>query len=333
MRKGQLSVPSPPPSAGATRSSSAGTTRPFARGWGQIDNQLQAWSLTSGLWDPLADRRKTGVRGPRRLAMLAGSGPRVLRRVRGEPVGPRGGSSSSSPARCWAVAGSPRCCGLGAPRAHAVRVGAVAARGVVPALPPRVRDLPRRGGRQARRAARVHGVGGGLDEIDRWERAVAGSTTIPQDAGLGYVHMAPMLDELHRVGVHRPLVERQWRRGRLGRWRGRGRGRRQLVRLPSRAAEALGQRGRARRRRSWRTAPAGPPPPGRARSGHRRRRSTFRPARTAGAERLEHGGRRRRDDRRRQHREQPHDVDHGAEDHRRRVGSAFTTFHGSLCSQ
>ena len=32
-----------------------------------------------------------------------------------------------------------------------------------------------------------------LDEIDRWERAVAGSTTIPQDAGLGYVHMAPML--------------------------------------------------------------------------------------------------------------------------------------------
>jgi hypothetical protein len=32
-----------------------------------------------------------------------------------------------------------------------------------------------------------------LGEIDRWERAVAGSTVIPADAGLGYVHMAPLL--------------------------------------------------------------------------------------------------------------------------------------------
>ena len=46
-------------------------------------------------------------------------------------------------------------------------------------------------------------------------------------------------------------------------------------------------------------------------SGHRR---------VGGAERLEHGGRRRRDDRRRQHREHADDVDHGAEDHRGRVG-------------
>ena len=39
---------------------------------GQIDNQLHAWSLTSGLWDPLADRRKTAVRVLGALAMLAG---------------------------------------------------------------------------------------------------------------------------------------------------------------------------------------------------------------------------------------------------------------------
>jgi uncharacterized membrane protein len=32
-----------------------------------------------------------------------------------------------------------------------------------------------------------------LGEIDRWERAVAASTVIPAEAGLGYVHMAPML--------------------------------------------------------------------------------------------------------------------------------------------
>jgi hypothetical protein len=32
-----------------------------------------------------------------------------------------------------------------------------------------------------------------LDEIDRWQHAVEGSTTIPQEAGLGYVHLAPAL--------------------------------------------------------------------------------------------------------------------------------------------
>jgi uncharacterized membrane protein len=32
-----------------------------------------------------------------------------------------------------------------------------------------------------------------LGEIDRWERAVSASAVIPEDAGLGYVHMAPAL--------------------------------------------------------------------------------------------------------------------------------------------
>src|SRR4029453_9709289 len=32
-----------------------------------------------------------------------------------------------------------------------------------------------------------------LDEIDRWSRAVAASSIIPETAGLGYVHMAPLL--------------------------------------------------------------------------------------------------------------------------------------------
>ncbi len=32
-----------------------------------------------------------------------------------------------------------------------------------------------------------------LGEIDRWERSVQGSSIIPADAGLGYVHMAPAL--------------------------------------------------------------------------------------------------------------------------------------------
>jgi uncharacterized membrane protein len=32
-----------------------------------------------------------------------------------------------------------------------------------------------------------------VGEVDRWARAVAASSAIPQQAGLGYVHMAPML--------------------------------------------------------------------------------------------------------------------------------------------
>ena len=68
-----------------------------------------------------------------------------------------------------------------------------------------------------------------LGEIDRWERAVAGSTAIPADAGLGYVHMAPMLVALHGVDGHRPVVERRrWRR-RFGRRRWRRGWRRELV--------------------------------------------------------------------------------------------------------
>jgi uncharacterized membrane protein len=32
-----------------------------------------------------------------------------------------------------------------------------------------------------------------LDEIDRWAKAVAGSTAIPAESGLGYAHLAPIL--------------------------------------------------------------------------------------------------------------------------------------------
>ena len=32
-----------------------------------------------------------------------------------------------------------------------------------------------------------------VGEIDRWARAVSASSAIPQDAGLNYVHMAPLL--------------------------------------------------------------------------------------------------------------------------------------------
>ena len=231
VRKGQLSGPLATAFGGRDEIELGSYDATFASGWGQIDDQLQAWSLTSGLWDPLADRRKTGIRVLGALAMLAGA---VLAFF--------GGFAASRWGEAWLVVvvvgsllGRRRVRGaaarLGAPGAHAA---------TAPGLWLRVesfrRFLHESETFHAEEAAK-RGVlreytawAVALDEIDRWERAVAGSTTIPQDAGLGYVHMAPMLSQLHRVGVHRAVVERQRRgRRRLGRRRRRRRRRRQLV--------------------------------------------------------------------------------------------------------
>ena len=160
MRKGQLSGPLATAFGGRDEVELGSYDATFASGWGQVDDQLQAWSLTSGMWDPLADRRKTVVRVLGVLAMIAGA-----------VIAFFGGFAASRWGSGWIVAiviGSllggggfaAALRGLGAPGAHALRVRAVAARGVVPPLPARVRDVPRRGGRQARRPAGVHRVGG-----------------------------------------------------------------------------------------------------------------------------------------------------------------------------
>ena len=193
VRKGQLSGPLSTAFGGRDEIELGSYDPTFARGWGQIDSQLQACSLTSGLWDPLADRRKTAVRVLGALAMLAGA---VLAFF--------GGFAASRWGPGWlvvVVAGSLLGGGGFAAllRGWELRVRTPFGSGLWLRVESFRRFLHHSETFHAEEAAK-RGVlreytawAVALDEIDRWERAVAGSATIPQDAGLGYVYMAPML--------------------------------------------------------------------------------------------------------------------------------------------
>jgi hypothetical protein len=193
VRKGQLSGPLSTAFGGRDEVELGSYDSTFASGWGQIDGQLQAWSLTSGLWDPLADRRKTTVRVLGGLAMVLGA---VLAFF--------GGFAASRWGERWIVVvvlGS-----LVAGGGFAAMLRGWELRVRTPygsALWLRVESFRRfLAGSETFHAeeAAKRGVlreytawAVALDEIDRWERAVEGSTAIPQEAGLGFVHMAPAL--------------------------------------------------------------------------------------------------------------------------------------------
>jgi Predicted membrane protein (DUF2207) len=193
VRKGQLSGPLATAFGGRDEVELGSYDATFARGWGQIDDQLQAWSLTSGLWDPLADRRKTGIRVLGALAMAFGA---VLAFF--------GGFAASRWGQAWlvvivvgALLGGGGFAAL--LRGWELRVRTPFGSGLWLRVESFRRFLHESETFHAEEAAK-RGVlreytawAVALDEIDRWERAVAGSTTIPQDAGLGYVHMAPIL--------------------------------------------------------------------------------------------------------------------------------------------
>jgi hypothetical protein len=193
VRKGQLSGPLATAFGGRDEVELGSYDATFASGWQQIDHQLQAWSLTSGLWDPLADRRKTEVRVVGALAMLVGG---VLAFA--------GGFAASRWGAPWLVvviAGALLGGGGFAAllRGWELRVRTPYGSGLWLRVESFRRFLHQSETFHAEEAAK-RGVlreytawAVALDEIDRWERAVQGSTTIPQDAGLGYVYMAPML--------------------------------------------------------------------------------------------------------------------------------------------
>jgi hypothetical protein len=165
----------------------------FASGWGQIDDQLKAWSLTSGLWDPLADRRKTSVRVLGGLAMVVGA-----------LVSFFGGFAASRWGVGWlvfivlgALLGGGGFAAL--LRGWELRVRTPYGSGLWLRVESFRRFLHESEAFHAEEAAK-RGVlreytawAVALDEIDRWERAVTMSTRIPEDAGLTYVHMAPIL--------------------------------------------------------------------------------------------------------------------------------------------
>ena len=193
VRKGQLSDPLSTAFGGRDEVELGSYDATFARGWTKVGDQLQAWSLTSGMWDPLADRRKTAIRILGFFAMLAGA---VLAFF--------GGFAANRWGEGWLVIvilGSVLGGGGFADllRGWELRVRTPYGSGLWLRVESFRRFLHESETFHAEEAAK-RGVlreytawAVALDEIDRWERAVAGSTTIPADAGLSYVHLAPVL--------------------------------------------------------------------------------------------------------------------------------------------
>lgn len=193
LRKGELSGPLAVAFGGRDEIELGSYDPRFASGWGQIDGQLQAWSLTSGLWDPLADRRKTTVRILGSVAVLLGA-----------VVAFAGGFASARWGQGWlpvVIVGALLAGGgfAAALRGWELRVRTPYGSGLWLRVESFRRFLSESESFHAEEAAK-RGVlreytawAVALDELDRWERAVAGATSIPQDSGLGYVAMAPLL--------------------------------------------------------------------------------------------------------------------------------------------
>jgi hypothetical protein len=165
----------------------------FASGWGQVDTELRQWSTTSGLWDPLADARKLVVRVLGALVALLGA---VLAFFGGFAANRWGGGWFVLVVVGSLLAGA----GFAAVvRGWELRVRTPLGSGLWLRVESFRRFLHQSETFHAEEAAK-RGVlreytawAVALDELDRWERAVAGSTVIPQEAGLGYVHLAPAL--------------------------------------------------------------------------------------------------------------------------------------------
>jgi hypothetical protein len=193
VRKGELSGPLSTAFGGREEIELGKYDSKFATGWGQVGDQLKAWSLTSGLWDPLADRRKIGIRVLGGLAMVFGAVIAFFGAFAASRWGEGwlvivvvgsllGGGGFAALLRGWELrVRTPYGSGLWL-RVESFR------RFLHESETFHAEEAAKRGVLREYTAWAV-----ALDEIDRWERAVAGSSTIPQDAGLGYVHMAPML--------------------------------------------------------------------------------------------------------------------------------------------
>jgi hypothetical protein len=165
----------------------------FSSAWASLDGVLSAWQQRSGLWDLEADRRKTVTRGLGFLGAIlglvgAGAGGALAARF-GEEWLPVvvvaaliGGMGFAAAVRGWELkvrtpAGSGWWLRVESFRRFMAGSEAFHAE-----------EAAKRGMLREYTAWAV-----AIGEIDRWERAVAASSAIPQEAGLGYVHMAPML--------------------------------------------------------------------------------------------------------------------------------------------
>ena len=193
VRKGQLSGPLSTAFGGRDEVELGSYDATFARGWAAVDSQLHAWGVTSGLWDPLADRRKTTVRILGALAMVLGAVVAFLGGLTSARWGPEwlpvvvvgsllAGGGFAALLRGWELR-------VRTPYGSALWLRVESFRRFLAGSETfHAEEAAKRGVLREYTAWAV-----ALGEIDRWERAVAGSTAIPQEAGIGYVHMAPML--------------------------------------------------------------------------------------------------------------------------------------------
>jgi hypothetical protein len=165
----------------------------FAGAWSSVGSQLATWQATSGLWDPAGDRRRVAVR-------ILG----VLAAIVGFAVAGVGGALASRWGTQWlpAVIVGALLAGAGiagAVRGWELRVRTPQGSGLWLRVESFRRFLAGSEAFHAEEAAK-RGVlreytawAVALGEIDRWRHAVEASTAIPDQAGLGYVYMAPLL--------------------------------------------------------------------------------------------------------------------------------------------
>lgn len=165
----------------------------FAGAWTKVGSQLEQWQRGSGLWDPAGDRRKLAIRVLGGLAAIVGAVA-----VAG------GGALAARHGREWlplvAVAAAVVGMGLAAAiRGWELKVRTPAGSGQWLRVESFRRFLAGSEAFHAEEAAKrgllreYTAWAVAVGEIDRWARAVAASTAIPQEAGLSYVHVAPML--------------------------------------------------------------------------------------------------------------------------------------------
>jgi uncharacterized membrane protein YgcG len=165
----------------------------FATAWGLVDEQLQSWATTSGVWDPNADRRKTRVRVLGALAALIGGAMAALGGYLCAGYGKQwlpvlvvgallGGGGFAAAVRGWELR-------VRTPLGSALWLRVESFRSFLAQSEAfHAEEAAKRGVLREYTAWAV-----ALGEIDRWQRAVAASTAIPQDAGLSYAYMAPAL--------------------------------------------------------------------------------------------------------------------------------------------
>jgi hypothetical protein len=165
----------------------------FAHGWAALQGELEEWSATSGLWDTAADHRRTWVRVLGVVAAVVGAALTVLGAVL---------AVRSGPGWLVAVAVGAVLAGSGvaaALRGWELRVRTPEGAGLWLRVESFRRFLAASEGYHAEQAA-ARGVlreytawAVAVGEVERWSRAVAAATNVPDRSALTYAYLAPAL--------------------------------------------------------------------------------------------------------------------------------------------